>query len=145
MPLASKSGPIVSLTGEIIGYGDPSGISITFLRSSFGDNAGTFISNPDYPPSLRVYLDFNTRPKTQILSYYYCDAPHHDQGILLCNVPAHSPDHYKRLRIFGGIAQKWSNQVIFPKGSSWAIGFKETGVVEQEGTLADEVMYNVIK
>ncbi len=145
VPLVSKPAPIVSITGAISGYGDPRGIGITFLSSSFRSNAGTFISNPDYPPSLSVYPDFTVRPKTQILSYYYCDSPDHDSGVLLCNVPAHSPEHYKRLRISGGIAQKWSNQVIFPEGSAWAIGFKATGVVEQEGTLGSVVIYNVIK
>ena len=145
VPLASKLGPTVSLAGEIIGYGNPSGIQITFLRSSFGDNEGTFISNPDYTPSLSVFSDFTARPKTQTLSYYYCDSPDHADGVLICNVPAHSPDHYKRLRIFGGIEQKRGNQVIFPTGSTWKIGFKTTGVVEQQGTLAGQVIYTAIK
>lgn len=146
VPLASNPKPAVSLTGEISGGGDPRGIMITFLGSSFGVNEGTFISNPDYPPSLSIYSDFTVPgPHAQTLSYYYCDAPSHDPGVLLCNVPDHSPDYYKRLRIFGGIVQKGNRQVIFPKGSAWAIGFKTTGVVERQGELDGPVIYTIIK
>jgi hypothetical protein len=139
---AQKQGATVSVTGGIEGFGDPSGISIAFVDRSFRSSAGTFISNPDYSPSLRVYADFSVHPTGQVLSYYYCDSPEHVCGELLCDVPEHSPEHYKRLRIFGGIKQKGSNQVVFPAGSIWKIGFKTTGVVEREGILKSEVIYN---
>jgi len=142
---AQKQGAVVSFSGGIEGFGDPTGITIAFVDRSFRSNAGTFISNPDYSPSLAVYADFSVHPTGQVLSYFYCDSPEHDPGDLLCDDPEHSPEHYKRLRIFGGIKQKRSNQVIFPAGSIWQIGFKTTGVVEREGTLASEVVYSISK
>ena len=119
--LASKPVPTASVSGGIVGQGDPSKIRIMFNDPSFvpaGYPVGTIvISNPDYPPSLNVYS------ATRLLSYYYCDGPHKlsDQ---ICDIPAHSPDHYKRLRIYGGIPQKRINQVSFPVGSTWEIACK---------------------
>ncbi len=151
VPLAtSKPAPFVYVTGGIIGSGDPRWIRIAFLDGSFesvGYRAGTVvISNPDYPPSLSIYpATPGPGVKTLVLSYYFCDSRDHGPSDLICTVPEHSPLNYKRLRISSGIAQKRSNEVIFPAGSTWSIGFKETGVVEQEGTLESVVIYNLIK
>jgi hypothetical protein len=146
VPLASTTKSAVSLAGAVRGDGDPGEISLTFDRASFGADAGTFISNPDYPPSLRLFFDNTVSggPHAQMLSFFYCDAPH-DTGVQLCNVPGHSPEHYKRLRILGGILQKGNKQVIFPEGSNWDISFKATNAIERQGTLAAPVIYTIIK
>ena len=146
VPLASKPVPTASVTGGIDGQGDPSKIRIEFNDRSFvaaGYPVGTIvISNPDYPPSLNVYTNVTSPgPKTQLLRYYYCDGPH-DEGDLMCDVSAHNPYNYKSLDIYGGIAQKKSNQVVFPVGSHWKIGWKQTMSTIVEGDLKNAVIYD---
>lgn len=144
--LASKPVPTASVSGGIVGHGDPRAIRITFVDRSFGNERGTFISNPDYPPSLNVYPNITVPgTKTQILRYYYCDSPDHASGVLACNVPAHDPYNYKSLDIYGGIAQKWTNQVIFPVGSHWKIGWKQTMSTLVEGDLKETVIYDLTR
>lgn len=146
VPLASKLVPTASVTGGIVGQGDPRAIRITFVDKSFGNERGTFISNPDYPPSLNVYPNITVPgTKTQILRYYYCDSPDHASGVLICNVPAHDPYNYKSLDIYGGMAQKWTNQVIFPAGSHWKIGWKHTMSTIVEGDLKLAVTYDLTR
>ena len=146
VPLASKPVPIVSVAGGIVGEGDPRAIPIQFLDRAFPYKPHTFvISNPDYPPSLNVYTNVTSPgPKTQLLRYYYCDGPH-DEGDLMCDVSAHNPYNYKSLDIYGGIAQKKSNQVVFPVGSHWKIGWKQTMSTIVEGDLKKEVIYDLTR
>jgi hypothetical protein len=149
VPLASKPVPIVSVAGGIVGEGDPRAIPIQFLDRAFPYKPHTFvISNPDYPPSLNVYTNM-TGPgtKTQMLSYYYCDGPH-NSGDLICSVPEHDPYYYKRLRILGGIVEKRSNQVIFPKGNQWTIGCKKDLPSTDpcySGVLTQDVIYDLTR
>ncbi len=147
VPLASKPVPTASVAGGIVGQGDPRMIPIEFRDQSLPYKAGTIvISNPDYPPSLNVYTNM-TGPgiKTQMLSYYYCDWPKHNPSELVCKDPAHSPYYYKRLRILGGRAQKWSNQVFFPVGSTWEIGCKDINGICDSGALTQDVIYDVTR
>jgi hypothetical protein len=145
VPLASKPVPTASVTGGIDGQGDPRAIRITFVDKSFGNEQGTFVSNPDYPPSLNVYTNVTSPgPKTQLLRYYYCDGPH-DEGDLMCDVSEHNPYNYKSLDIYGGIAQKKSNQVVFPVGSHWKIGWKQTMSTIVEGDLKKAVIYELTR
>jgi len=151
VPLASKPVPTASVTGGIQGQGDPKEIRIEFMDESFGPIGyppGTVvISNPDYPPSLNIYTAW-TGPgntKTLMLSYYYCDSPEHVEGDLICTVAEHSLLNYRRLRILGGTAQKRSNKVVFPAGSAWEIGCKETNGICESGQLTQGVIYDVTK
>jgi len=85
--------------------------------------------------------------KTQMLSYYYCDGPHNISD-LICNVPEHSPDYYKRLRILGGIVEKRSNRVIFLEGSQWTIGCKKDLPSTDpcySGVLTQDVIFDVTR
>ncbi|OHB65021.1 MAG: hypothetical protein A2Y76_09450 [Planctomycetes bacterium RBG_13_60_9] len=153
-PGQSKPEPepaLVSVTGAIAGQGNPYEISITFVDESFGELAGSYVANPDYPPALRIGGPGRVNKR---LIYYYCDHPDHDPPEGVCTNPDgdHDPEHYKCLAIYGGTEDRKTGQVIFPAGSSWRITQKivsETGDVTGKlvvaGELAAPVTYEVLE
>ena len=138
----------VDITGGIEGRCDNSAeISIEFLDDSFGEQAGSFVANPDYPPALEV----GGPGKNRRLTYYYCDHPDHQADGLeentICAVGNHSPYYYKELMISRGkVTSKRGEDftVVFPAGSTWRIGWKETMQWEYMGTLAMPVTYKEV-
>jgi hypothetical protein len=150
-PGRSKQKPVlVSVAGAIVGIGAPTSIAIelsdtfqgTDVYGEYRDESGSFISNPDYPPSLRV----SGPRKNKRLSYYYCDSttPEHtttEDGI--CNDESHDPENYKRLLILGGTVEKETGDIVFPAGSAWRIGWKDIMGTLIEGTIDEEVRYAV--
>ena len=141
-----KQEPIlISVTGAIKGEGDPCEISVEFMGGSFGQYAGSYVANPDYPPALKI-----TGPgRHRSLRYYYCDGDHEPTDEI-CSNKDHDPDNYKSLRISNGRLVKKTEQVIFPAGSRWRITQKIIlpsgdwdGEIVDEGTLAEDVTYEV--
>lgn len=93
----------VNITGGIEAHCNNSAeISIEFLDDSFGEHAGSFVANPDYPPALEV----GGPGKNRRLTYYYCDHSDHDadgsEENKICAEGTHSPYYYKELMISGG-------------------------------------------
>ena len=149
-PSPSPSEPTVAVTGGIEGEGNPAMIRVTFADSSFepfGLQNSSFISNPDYPPSLRTLLD--TTGPTKILKYYYCTHESHaSSDFLICDEPSHDPYNYFCLLIGGGISQKKGSpfdHVVFPKESPWYISCKKDNSIVASGILSTETRYDVIK
>jgi len=153
-PGLSKPEPTkVQLTGGLVGIGAPTAIRVTFVDDSFGyeEENRTFMSNPDYPPSLTI-----TGPggNTKTLRYYYCTAGHEGDPDM-CNALSLDPpedgtvhnDYYYCLQILGGNATKKSTngEVVFPVGSAWRISSKATMSVVAQGTLGEEVTYTVVE
>jgi hypothetical protein len=148
-PGQSKPEPepvLVSVAGAMEGQGDPYEISITFLDDSFGELAGSYVANPDYPPALKVGGPGRVNKR---LMYYYCDGSHESSA--LCDVESHDPANYKCLMIYDGVEDKKTGQIIFPAGSPWRVTQKVItgGVVSGEvvavDTLAEQVTYEVQK
>jgi hypothetical protein len=142
--------PTVTVMGGIEGEGDPAMIRITFADSSFGDvypSDSSFISNPDSPPSLRIFL--STTGKTKVLRYYYCTHNSHvGPDDLICDDTLHNPDYYYCLRIGGGISQKKGrafDHIVFPVGSPWIISWKKDNSIVASGTLSTETKYDVTR
>ena len=126
-PSQSKPEPVllnVTAKGAIEGDGAPANIAITLsgifqgtdANGEYRDESGSFIANPDYPPAFTVYG--NNRHKR--LSYYYCDSDEspHSNTDGICDDPDHDPLNYKNLRIYGGILDKNTGDIVFPKGST---------------------------
>lgn len=142
--------PTVTVSGGIEGEGDPAMIRITFTDSSFEGvytQNSSFISNPDYPPSLKIFI--GTPATTKELRYYYCTHNSHaDSDDLICNDPTHSPDYYFCLLIGGGISQKKGrafDHVVFPVGSPWNISWKKDDSIVASGRLRIETKFDFIK
>jgi hypothetical protein len=142
--------PTVIVTGGIEGEGDPAMIRITFADSSFEDvyqQNSSFISNPDYTTSLKIFI--SPPAKTKELRYYYCTHNSHaGSDDLICDDPTHSPDYYFCLLIGGGISQKKGrpfDHVVFPVGSPWNISWKKDNSIVASGTLVKETKYDVLK
>lgn len=154
-PGLSKPEPvIVQIAGAIEGTGAFTNIAIEFKSIIGTDLAGeeynangSFIANPDFPPALRM----SGTPKNKHLSYLYCDyvpGPGEEHTVDedgICADPTHSSDHYRQLHIRGGVLDKNTGDVVFPVGSEWTIGFKETGVTGAQGTLTEQVTYTVVE
>lgn len=148
-PGQSRPEPIlVSVAGGIAGEGNPYAIRVAFVDDSFGDLTGPYVSNPDYPPSLKVTGPGRVNKR---LRYYYCDGLH-DASETMCENSGHDPDHYKCLAIYDGTEDKRTGLVTFPAGSSWRITQKvvsDTGQVSgklfAEGTLVAPVTYEVLE
>ena len=142
-PPLPPGAPTIVLSGAIIGTGRATAIRVTFDDKPFGNEAGSFIANPDYAAAV-IISGANRGPTT--LKFYYCDSPDHDRTAdLVCNDPSHSPHYYKCLRIQGGIPQPRSNQIIFKAGNLWDISWKETMSDIAQGTLQTSVSYDVLK
>jgi hypothetical protein len=146
-PGQSKPEPVdVRVAGAIDGEGNPYAIRITFVDDSFAEQAGTYVSNPDYPPSLKVGGSGKAHKRLQ---YYYCNGAHGDSDTE-CEDSSHDPDNYKSLTIYGGTEDKKAGQVVFPAGSSWRImqkiveGGEVRGELVAEGALAGPVTYEVL-
>ena len=148
-PGQSKPEPVlISVTGAIQGQGDPAEISVAFVDGSFGEYAGSYVANPDYPPALKV-----TGPgKHKRMRYYYCDHESHDSSAGVCSNSQHDPENYKCLTIQGGEPEKKTERVIFQAGSTWTIVQKIIlptgdwqGELVAEGTLGGEVVYEVLE
>jgi len=146
--------PTVTVTGAIQGTGDPEAIRVTFDESLAyeypGDDATQgpeFISNPDYPPSLKIFI--STPTTTKELRYYYCTHNSHaSSDDLICDDPTHSPDYYFCLLIGGGISQKKGrpfDHVVFPVDSPWNISWKKDDSIVASGRLSIETKFDVIK
>lgn len=149
--------PTVTVTGAIASTGDPAKIIVTLCDSSLLEctypddltHGPEFISNPDYPPSLRVV--FNPPNTTKILKYHYCAHESHvGSGELICENPdEHDPDYYFCLEIGGGISQKRKgsnfDHVVFPVDSPWKISWKKDNSIVAEGTLSIETTYDVTR
>jgi hypothetical protein len=154
-PGLSKPKPepiLISVTGAIDGEGAPENISVEFMGGSFGEYAGSYVANPDYPPALKI----SGPGRHRSLSYYYCDSADLDHSTTedgICNDDGHDPDNYKNLRISNGRLVKKTDKVIFPAGSRWRITQKivdpttgdVTGEIVAEGTLAEDVTYEVLE
>lgn len=141
----------VTATGAIKGTGAPANIAITLtdtfqgtdVNRKYREESGSFIANPDYPPAFKV----SGNNRHQRLSYYYCDAgPHIDEQLKdgICDEnpsdeSGHDPLNYKILKIFGGIRDKKTGDIVFPTGSRWVISWKDTMATLIEGTLDMEV------
>lgn len=128
--------------GAIFGQGAPANIAITFSDTFKGidvDESGSFIANPDEPPAFTV--SGNNRHKR--LNYYYCDAATHESGQLKDGICDDRDNHdffnYKNLRISGGMLEKNTGHIVFPRGSTWRIYWKETMAQLIEGTLDEKV------
>lgn len=147
-PGLSKPEPVlISVTGAIQGGGNPYEISVAFVDGSFGNKAGLFVANPDYPPALKI----TGTGKHRSLKYYYCDNSDHDGSGDICDVRSHNPDNYKSLAIYDGRLEKKTDKVIFPAGSRWRITQKIIlpsgdwdGEIVAEGTLETEAVYEVL-
>ena len=148
-PGQSKPEPVlISVTGAIEGQGGPAEIGIAFVDSSFGEYAGSYVANPDYPPALKV-----TGPgKHKRMRYYYCDHESHDFPEGVCSNSDHDPTNYKCLTISGGESEKKTERIVFPAGSTWTIVQKIIlptgdwdGELVAEGTLDTEVIYEVLE
>jgi hypothetical protein len=142
--------PTVTVSGGIEGEGDPAMIRITFADSSFEDvypQNSSFISNPDYPPSLKIFI--GTPATTKELRYYYCTHNSHaDSDDLICDDPTHSPDYYYCLLIGGGISKKKGrpfDHVVFPVDSPWNISWKKDNSIVASGTLNTETAYDLVQ
>jgi len=148
-PGQSKSEPfLVSVTGAIEGQGQPTAISVAFVDGSFGEYAGSYTANPDYPPALKVVGP----GKNKRIRYYYCDHVSHDSSGGVCSDNYHDPLNYKCLTIQGGKIEKKTERVVFPAGSTWTIVQKIIlptgdwdGELVAEGTLDGEVVYEVLE
>lgn len=138
-----KQEPIlISVTGAIEGIGDPYEISVALVDTSFGDEAGSFIANPDYPPALKI----SGPGRHKRLSYYYCDHPDHVASDVICDDTDHDPENYKCLTIiYEGRVEKKTERVVFPAGSRWGISWKKIMGTILEGTLAEDVTYEVLE
>jgi hypothetical protein len=143
--------PTVTVAGVIAAEGDPKAIRVTFDSSLDFDYPGDatdgleFISNPDYPPSVKIV--YSAPPRTH-LRYYYCvHKDHEDSPDLICTDDSHSPDYYYCLTISDGIpnhkSSRHTDHVTFPAGSPWNISSKQTMSVVKEGTLSIETTYDV--
>ncbi len=146
-----KQEPIlISVTGDIEGTGNPANIAIKFSETFQGidvygndrDESGSFIANPDNPPALKI-----TGPgRHRRLKYYYCDADTHPSETDICGVTGHDPDNYKCLTIiYEGRVEKKTERVVFPAGSRWVISWKKIMGTILEGTLAEDVTYEVLQ
>lgn len=142
----------VTVAGVITAEGDPRAIRVTFDSSLDFDYPGDatdgleFVSNPDYPPSLKIV--FGVPRLKKFLRYYYCvHRDHEDSPDLTCTDASHSPDYYYCLTISDGITQtknpRDTDHVTFPAGSPWNISSKQTMSVVKEGTLSIETTYDV--
>lgn len=141
-PPLPPGAPTIDFSGAIEGIGRAAAIRVKF-GNSFGEEAGSFIANPDYAAAV-IIAGSNRGPTA--LRFYYCDSPDHDgTADLVCSDPSHSPYYYKCLRIQGGIPQPKSNQIIFPIGSPWDISWKEKMSVIAQGTLQNPVSYDVVR
>ena len=144
-PGLSKSKPkqepiLISVTGDIDGEGDPYEISVALVDPSFGDEAGSFVANPDYPPALKI----SGPGRHRSLKYYYCDHESHSFPGPICSNEDHDPFNYKCLTIiYEGRVEKKTEQVVFPADSRWVISWKEIMGPILEGTLANDVTYEV--
>jgi len=145
--------PTVAVTGVITAENNPEAINVMFDDSLSYDYPGDatdgleFISNPDYPPSLKI---INSAPPAKHLRYYYCvHKDHEGSGETLCNDTSHSPYYYYCLTIKDGITQKKSprdiNHVVFPEGYPWSISWKYDNSIVAEGILSTETTYDVIE
>lgn len=148
--------PTVTVTGAIEGTGDPEAIRVTFDESLVyeypGDDATqgpVFISNPDYPPSLKIVLSASAPPRGKYLKYYYCvHKDHVGSTELKCSEASHSPDYYYCLEIHGGISQKKGrafDHVVFPVDSPWNISWKKDDSIVVSDRLKIETKFDVIK
>jgi len=118
------------------------------VYGSFGEYAGSYVANPDYPPELKV----SGPGKHKRMRYYYCDHESHDSSDGVCSNNDHDPANYKCLTIRGGEPQKKTDRVVLPAGSPWTIVQKIilptgdwTGELVAEGTLGAEVVYEVLE
>jgi hypothetical protein len=100
------------------------------------DASGSCKANPDYPPAYKVSA--NNRHKR--LSFYYCDSTgiEHITKDGICADGNHTPWNYKNLRVSSGILDKNTGDIVFPKGSTGRISWKETMATLIEGTLDAE-------
>ena len=130
----------VSVSGAIVGTGDPSLMGIVFV-DTFGDDVGPQVSNPDGP--LAVY---GTRKGPRTLRYYYCNAPSHGNPDQCDNPDEHDPSNYKALFIYGGTLEGKAHdtQIVFPVGSIWEVRSKVLMGVEFSDILENEVTYRIL-
>jgi len=142
-PGLSKS---VRVEGAISGVGDPANIRIRLTQESFGDEAGSYVANPDGGfqvikprPGLEV---FGTGKGPRMLRYPYCYASSHGQSDY-CDDSEHDPYYYKGLAIFGGRLEGkgGKTQIVWPPGSPWRIRSKDTYGLVDSGKLAAAVIY----
>jgi hypothetical protein len=142
--------PTVTVTGAIEGTGNPKAIRITFVDSElvavYPDRSPCwFISNPDYPPSLKI---INSAPPCKHLRYYYCTGDHNEND-LICTNPSHDPDDYYCLTISDGITQKKNpndtDHVFFPAGRPWQISWKKDNSIVASGTIGIDTTYILSK
>jgi outer membrane protein assembly factor BamB len=141
----SGSSGTVSVEGAIEGIGDPAHIRIRLTQETFGDEAGWCVASPDgefyvaKPFGLEVG---GTGKGPWRLRYFYCCASSHEQSDY-CYKLEHDPLYYKSLRINGGILENkgGKTQIVWPTGSTWHIGSKDTGDTGDDGKLAAAVIY----
>ncbi|MHC4539197.1 MAG: outer membrane protein assembly factor BamB family protein [Planctomycetota bacterium] len=134
----------VSLEGAISGVGDPPHMRIRLTRETFGDEVGWCVTSPDggFDVAKPSGLEAGGTGKGEWrLSYFYCCASSHKQSDH-CDNFEHDPLYYKRLRIDGGTLHRdaGKTQIIWPTGSPWRIGSKDTRTATS-GKLAAPVIY----
>jgi hypothetical protein len=136
----------VSVEGAISGVGDPAHIGIRLTQETFGDEAGSYVANMDgglYVAKPRGGLEVSGTGKGPwILRYRYCCTSSHEQSDY-CDDSEHDPLYYKALRINGGILESkgGKTKVVWPTGSTWHIGSKDTLDTVDSGELAAAVIY----
>ncbi|MFH1716951.1 MAG: hypothetical protein ABIF19_06340 [Planctomycetota bacterium] len=132
----------ISVSGAIQGEGNPCAIKVTLVDPSFGDEGGTFISNPDDPPSFRV----EGSPGNIKLIYYYCIAEHEGNPLICNNVAEHDETtNYRCVAIYNGRLDKKTGQILFRAGSRWRLSQNAVPTTVSVGTLDMEVRYTVLE